>query len=249
MDDDTSLTLSHMLQEHTGEVFQGGKMSMCVVGERTNVNFKSRIAHAKAFDNKLTVYLGDGFKNTQGKEIDGVLAICTTAGHIASTPSSQSIVHLKPYGAADTMESLTNDQYVEAIEAGMLLISKDAEGNVWYDSGVNTLGTLAENEDLGWKKIRRVKTRLEIMDRLDRAISPRVGRINTDNDGIAEVIQTGQGVLGDMVNELKLAAGAAITEDTDNPRTTDSAWFVIEAFDIDSLEKIYLNYRFRYQNA
>lgn len=249
VDDDSSLTLSHMLQEHTNEVFQGGKMSICVVGDKTGLSFKTRCANAKSFDNKLTVYLGDGFKNAQGKEIDGVLAICTAAGHIASTPASQSIVHLKPYGAVDTMESLTNDQYVEAIESGMLLISKDSEGNVWYDSGVNTLGTLADNEDLGWKKIRRVKTRLEIMDRLDRAISPRVGRINTDNDGVAEVVQTGQGVLGDMVNELKLAAGAAFFEDTENPRTADSAWFVIEAYDIDSLEKIYLNYRFRYQNA
>lgn len=249
VDDDTNLTLSHMLQEHTGEVFQGGKMSMCVVGEKTGVNFKTRVAHAKSFDSKLTVYLGNGYKNAQGKEIDGMLAICTAAGNIASTPASQSIVHLKPYGAVDTMESLSYDQYVEAIEAGMLLISKDSEGNVWYDSGVNTLNTLAENEDLGWKKIRRVKTRLEIMDRLDRAISPRVGRLNTDNDGVAEVIQTGQGVLNDMVNELKLAAGATIYEDTENPRTTDSAWFAIEAYDIDSLEKIYLHYKFRYQNT
>ena len=50
--------------------------------------------------------------------------------------------------------------------------------------------------------------------------------------------------------EGKLFPGATFTQDTENPVSGDSAWFIIQADDIDSLEKIYLQYQFRYsQNA
>ena len=102
-------------------------------------------------------------------------------------------------------------------------------------------------QDKGWKKIRRVKVRFELIDRLDRALSPKVGKISADSDGISDVVQTGQRILDVMANnEGKLQAGATFREDADMPPTTDSAWFVIQADDIDSLEKIYLQYRFRY---
>jgi hypothetical protein len=53
-----------------------------------------------------------------------------------------------------------------------------------------------------------------------------------------------------MVSEGKLASGAKFVEDTANPASGDSAWFVVQADDIDSLEKIYLQYQFRYsQNS
>lgn len=248
VDDDTNLTLSKLLQAYVAGAYEGGKLAMAIVGEKTGVNFKSRISHAKSFDDEKVVFVGNGYKNSRGEEIDGYKAICVTAGVVAAKPASAGIVHTVPHDAVDTMESLTNDQYVEAIENGMLLISKDSQGNVWYDSGVNTLNSLQDNQDMGWKKIRRVKTRFEIMDRIDRAVSPRIGRINTDNDGVAEVIQTAQGILNEMVNELKLYAGAEIFEDAETPRTSDSAWFIIDANDVDSLEKIYLHYKFRYQN-
>ena len=50
-------------------------------------------------------------------------------------------------------------------------------------------------------------------------------------------------------NEGKLQAGATFLEDRNMPYTTDSAWFVIEADDVDSLEKIYLEYQFRYSQS
>ena len=128
----------------------------------------------------------------------------------------------------------------------MLMLSLSPDGQIWYDSGVNTLVTPADDQDNGWKKIRRVKTRFEIIDRLDRALAPKVGRVPASNDGIADVIQTGQRVLDMMVNEGKLMSGASFIEDPNNPYTGDSAWFIIQVDDIDSLEKIYLEYQFRY---
>ena len=52
------------------------------------------------------------------------------------------------------------------------------------------------------------------------------------------------GLLKDMAREKKILDGATFTLDAENPKTSDSAWFVVEADDIDSLEKIYLHYRF-----
>ena len=49
-----------------------------------------------------------------------------------------------------------------------------------------------------------------------------------------------------MIAEKKLALGSIMTEDSANPAKGDSAWFVIAVDDIDSIEKIYLTYRFRF---
>ena len=49
-----------------------------------------------------------------------------------------------------------------------------------------------------------------------------------------------------MKNEKKLLDGYTVELDEANPPQGDSAWFVIQADDIDSLEKAYFIYGFRY---
>ena len=86
-----------------------------------------------------------------------------------------------------------------------------------------------------------------MIDRLDRVLMPKVGRVSADTDGVADVIQAGQRILDAMANnEGKLFPGAKFVEDPTRPFEGDSAWFIIQADDIDSLEKIYLQYQFRY---
>ena len=131
----------------------------------------------------------------------------------------------------------------------MLMLSIGPNGQIWFDAGVNTLVDPASNEDDGWKKIKRTKVRIELMDRLDRVIAPLAGKVNCDADGIGAIIQVGMGVINEMVAERKLAEGASIIEDPDHEYSGDSAWFLIAADDIDSLEKIYLHYQFRYSQA
>ena len=128
----------------------------------------------------------------------------------------------------------------------MLAISMDASDTVQLDAGVTTLITPGENDDDGWKHIRRLVTRNESMDRVDRALSPLVGKVNCDKDGIAIAIQAAQKVLDAMVGEKKLADGASFYVDPDKPAKVDSAYFIIDEDDIDSLEKVYLHYRFRF---
>ena len=210
------------------------------------MDFETRCAHAKAFNDCKVVYLGGGWMSGTVSK-DGVMAICYTAGVIASTPANAGITHTVVNGATDLCESLTYSQYEQAIESGMLMLSMSPDGSIWYDSAVTTLIS-PENgtQDEGWKKIRRTKTRFEMFDRLDRALAPKVGRVSADTDGVADVIQTGQRVLTAMVAERKLMAGATFCEDPANPHTGDSAWFLIQSDDIDSLEKIYEHFQFRY---
>lgn len=245
--DDPDMTLSLLLQTYLANAYKLGKLGIAVVGDKTTVDFETRMAHAKAFNDCKVVYLGGGWiSGTESK--DGVMAICYTAGVIAATPSNQGIVHTVINGATDLCESLTNAQYVDAINSGMLMVSRSSDGSIWYDSGINTLITPDEKtQDFGWKKIRRVKVRFELIDRLDRTMAPKVGKVTAGTDGIADIVQAGQRVLDTMVNsEGKLQRGAQFIEDKGNPATGDSAWFIIQVDDMDSLEKIYLHYQFRY---
>lgn len=250
VDDDEDMTLSLMLQEYKNAAYEMGKLGIAVVGEKTTVLFENRLAHAKAFNDYKVVYLGGGWMNGT-VNMDGVMGICYTAGVIAATPSNKGITHTVIDGT-ELLENLTYYQYEDAITSGMLMVSMSADGEIWYDAGINTfLSPIDSINDEGWKKIRRVKVRFEMFDRLDRALTPKVGRVSADSDGVADVIQTGQRILDAMADdEHKLAAGPSFSEDPDNPFEADSAWFIIQADDLDSLEKIYLRYQFRYsQNS
>ena len=251
VDDDEDMTLSLLLQSYLANAYKLGKLGMAIVGEKTSVPFETRCAHATDFNDAKVVYLGGGWMSG-AENMDGALAICYTAGVIASTPSNQGIVHSVINGATELCESVTFSQYEQAIEAGMLMVSMSNDGTIWYDTGINTLITPESGtQDEGWKKIRRVKVRFELIDRLDRALNPKVGRVSANSDGIADIIQTGQRVLNQMANtEGKLAPGATFSADPGNPANADSAYFIIQADDVDSLEMIYLTYQFRYsQNS
>jgi len=242
VDDDESLSKTLLLQEYLDNAHQFGKLAIAVVGEKAGIPFENRMKNARALNDEKMVYLGSGWTTTAG-DMDGVLAICRTAGLISATPANQGIVHTVISGATGLLESLTYAQYEQAIQNGMLLPSMSSDGSIWYDSGINTLVKLGDNQDEGWKKIRRTKTRFEMFDRMDRALLPKVGRVNCDSDGIGDVIQTGNRVLTAMADERKILPGAKFAVES---YAADSAWFTIQADDIDSLEKIYLHYQFRF---
>ncbi len=250
VDEDENMTLGLLLQAYLSSAYTLGKQAIAVIGEKTSVEFETRLSHAKSINDAKVVYLGGGYK-VGSTTRDGALAICYTAGLIAATPANRGITHTVVSGATDLCENLTNSQYEDAINAGMLMLSRSTDGSIWYDSAITTLTVPEEGtQDDGWKKIRRVKTRFELIDRIDRSLAPKVGKVSADTDGIADIVQTGQRVLDAMIGEGKLMSGGSFVEDPDNPFSGDSGWFIIRADDIDSLEKIYLQYQFRYsQNS
>lgn len=246
---DTCDTSVHALvKAYLDRIFNEGALGVCALGEPTTVAFDTRCEHAKAFDSEKIIYLGSGYEDVAGNKVDGYLAIAKQAGIIGSMASNESATHTVISGAVNTLEVLKNSQYEKAIESGMLLLSPNETGQVWFDSGINTLITLAENQDEGWKKVKRTSVRFEIFDRIDRVVNPLVGKVNCDNVGIGDIITAAQSILDAMASdtENKLQKGATFAEDTSIKRGPDYAYFVIDADDIDSLEKIYLRYMFRF---
>jgi hypothetical protein len=244
---DTNDPAAHiMTQAYLNRVYQGGKFVMGVIGEGSDVSFDDRLKRASSFNDYQIVYVGTGYIDTLGNTNEGYLAAARISGLIAGTPSNASITRLGINGAVELSENLTNFQFEQAILAGMLTFSTSSANTVWVESGVNTLVLPASNQDAGWKKIKRVKVRFELMQRLNDSIEPLIGRIDNDPDGRMTVIQTGNGVCNAMMAERKLLAGAHCVVDPDNNPVGDSAWFLVFADDIDALEKMYFTFKFRF---
>ena len=243
---DTSYTA--LLRAYIDNVMEAGKKTIAVIGVQRGtggMSFSDVLAYSRTVNNPFIVVLGDTYTDADGDTVDYALAAARTLAAICAQPSSQAITHQTVTGAAGLRQDYTDYEYTQAIEAGVLMLSKSPDGAVWYDSGVNTLTSLASNQDEGWKKIRRTRTRLELWDRLDRTLDPLVGQITNDDIGVANVIQLGQRVIDAMISERKLIEGT-FELDEDKGYDADYAYFRVAVQDADSLEFIYQTYRFTY---
>ena len=244
--DTDDLAVKMMTQIFLNRAYQGGKFVMGVIGQGQDTEFETRLAQASAFNDYQIVYVGNGYTDMFGNDNEGYLAAARVSGMIAGTPSSESITHLPVSGSVDLTEAFTNNQYERAILGGMLTFSKSAGNLVWVEQGINSLANPGTNDDAGWKKIKRVKVRFELMQRIADTVELLVGRINNDNDGRMNVVQASNNVCNVMVAERKLLPGAYCVVDPDFIPQGDSAWFAVYADDIDSLEKLYFTFRFRF---
>lgn len=244
--DTVDTQIQSVMQLFLNRIYNGGKFCMGVIGEPASVDFDTRLRHASAYNDYQIVYVGNGFTDISGNVYEGYMAAARIAGLIAGTPSNESITHAAITEAVELTEMLTNNQHERAIKAGALMFSVSAADTVWVEQGINTLVLPTAKEDDGWKKIKRVKVRFELFQRLNDTVEVLIGRINNDPDGRATVIQVSNGVCQTMVSEKKLLAGAHVELDTDNPPEGDSAWFLVYADDIDALEKMYYAFKFRF---
>ncbi|MBQ2633203.1 MAG: phage tail sheath subtilisin-like domain-containing protein [Oscillospiraceae bacterium] len=244
--DTEDASVQGMMQLFLNRIYQGGRCCMGVVGCPTTAAFATRLVNAAAFNDYQVVYVGNGFVGTDGIVYEGYRAAARVAGMIAGTPGNESVTHAAVSGAASLSEALSNAQIIQALKSGMLVFSASAAGAVWVEQGINTLVSPGQNDDEGWKKIKRVKVRFELFQRLNDSAEALVGRVNNDPDGRATVIQVSNGVCNAMIAEKKLLAGARVEEDADNPPQGDSAWFTVYADDADSMEKLYFTFKFRF---
>lgn len=236
-----------LAKAYMDRLHDNGSIGVCTLGESCASSMATRKSNAKSYNAPYIIYCGSGYVDTAGNKVDGYLSVAVQAGIIGSKDSAQSIVHTQISDAESLMEKLTDAQYIDAIKSGLLLLSEGPEGQVWFDSGVNTYTVLAENDDEGWKKIKRTAVRYEVFDRIDRQLAPLVGKIPCDNEGVNNVIQQAKKVLAVMQQERKILDTYDFYEDTENPHAADHAHFIVVIDDVDSLEKIYLLYKFRYE--
>lgn len=245
---DSEDTAVHALvRAFVDRIYVAGAYPMAVLGiskSTTNTLAARMTAAASHNDEKVMFALNSGL-DSEGNPIAGYRNAARLGGIIAAVPSNQSVTHYVVSGYTGLAESLTNTQIESALTGGCLVLSMNASGQVWIEQGINTLITPDGDHDPGWKKIRRVKTRFELMQRIGDTVAPLVGKVNNDTDGRNAVIAAGQGIIDTMIAEKKLSDGIMV-EDEANPAKGDSAWFVIAVDDIDSIEKFYLTYRFEF---
>src|SRR5699024_11125493 len=115
------------------------------------------------------------------------------------------------------------------------------------DYAVNTLQQEDETFDLGWRSLRRLRTRYELVDRITYEIADTLSRgAGTSGIDLHQVITLGNRVIKDMMAEGGLKSGEMILDPTREPEG-DSAWFTFEGLhDLDGLNKVYVHFPLRY---
>ncbi len=243
---DTEDTEIHMLlHSFINRIFDAGSLCQAVVAEKHTVDLDVREAHAASFNDEKMHYVLNAHIDEQGTEIDGYQTAARIAGMIGAAASNSSLTHTVVNGFSEIKEQLTNTEIVEAEKRGCLVLSYNRAKQVWIDNAVNTLVVPAGNQDDGWKKIRRVKTRFELIRRISAVTENLAGKIDNDANGRATVISQVQGVGDSMREEGKLVA-CAVTGNSTYEADSDSAWFDVNVVDKDSMEHIYLTFLFRF---
>ena len=226
-------------------VFNAGILAMAVVAEKYTVELDTRKAHAAAFNDCNMHYVLNAHISEQGTEIDGYQTAARFAGLIGACASNSSLTHTVINGFTEILERLTNSQIIDAEKKGCLVLTYNSQKQVWIDNAINTLITPADNQDDGWKKIRRTKTRYELIRRMNVTSDNLVGKVDNDKNGRATVISQLQAVGNSMVSEGKLTS-CTVAESSVYTADGDSAWFEISVIDKDSMEHIYLTYKFQF---
>lgn len=234
-----------LLQAFVSRIFEAASLAQAVVAEKRTVELETRMAHAAAFNDEKMNYVLNAHINEQGTEIDGYQTAARIAGMIGAASSNSSLTHTVVNGFTEILERLTNTQIVAAEKKGCIVFTYNKQKQVWIDNAINTLITPKNNQDEGWKKIRRVKTRFELINRTNTVTDELVGKVDNDANGRSTVISQIQSELDAMVEEKKLTYGK-VTESTVYKADGDSAWFDIEVVDKDSMEHIYLTFRFQF---
>lgn len=246
---DTEDTAVHaLLAAYLDRIYDAGQFGIGVVAEKTTKDLEERMTAAAGFDAENIVYVLNSKVSTNDATLEGYQTAALIAGLIAATPSNQSITHTVIDRYVTLGELLTNTQVEKAEQSGCLVLSVSPDDKVWVDSGINTLIHPAENKDAGWKKIRRVKTRYELLYRCNAQADALVGKVDNDVNGRATIIGKLQKICNDMVQEGKLVQ-ATVAEDTTYTADTDNCYFVIDVIDKDSAEHIYLFYKFRFSTV
>lgn len=240
-----------LLAAFVNRIFETGLLAQAVVAEKHTTDLEVRQGHAAGFNNEkmnyvLNAHMKELGMDGQEREIDGYQTAARLAGMIGAVPSNQSLTHSVVGSFTEMLEKLTNTQMIQAEkEKGCIVFSYSKEKKVWIDSAINTLITPSENQDNGWKKIRRVKTRFELMRRINAAVDALVGKVDNDKNGRSTIVSRIQDIGKSMVEESKLNALEA-SESSAYPADVDSAWFDINVIDKDSMERIYLTYTFQF---
>lgn len=234
-----------LLAQFLDRISDAGQFAQGVVAETSSVNLETRVEHAESFDDNKMIYVLNAKVVDDGKVIDGYQTAARIAGMVAGYPCNVSLTHKILTKVTELKENLTPTQMEKYEARGCFILSYNQEKEVWVDNAINTLIHLKEEQDKGWKKIRRTKTRQELMRRLLTKADELVGNVDCDTNGIATIIMQLNTVALTMVKEGKILS-CKITENTKIPAEGDSVWFDLDVIDKDSTEHMYFDFMFRF---
>lgn len=241
--EDTSVHL--LLAGFVDRIFESGNLTQAVVAEKSSIDLEERMASAAAFNNEKINYVLNSKVDVSGETLEGYQTAARIAGMISSVSSRLSLTHKVVPGFTDLYERLTNTNVIKAEKNGCIVLTMNTKNQVWIDSAINTLITPPDNKDSGWKKIRRTKTRFELLRRCNQVTDEIVGKVDNDSNGRKTIIGQLLEVGSDMIAEGKLVSFNA-TESDLYVSDGDSCWFNLDVIDKDSAEHIYLFYNFQF---
>jgi len=243
---DTEEPAVHMLlQAFLNRIFENGSLAQAVIAEKDSLDIKIRENRAASYNDEKMNYVLNPKVDVQGTVMDGYQTAARIAGMIGAVASNQSLTHTVLKDCTNVLERLTPSQMTKAETMGCIVLSMNPVKQVWIDNAINTLITPAENQDKGWKKIRRVKTRFEMLRRCNQTTDNLVGKVDNDSNGRKTIISNLNAVGSDMISEGKLKyfnAAESYMFESDG----DSCWFQIDVVDKDSAEHIYAMYKFQF---
>lgn len=243
--DTGDLAVHSLLARFLDRIYQSGQFAQGIAAENNNIDLTERMKHAAAFNSEKMVYLLNDEMETGNGVLKGYQTAARISGMIAACEANRSLTHTVLNGVTKLKERLTPSEMTKAETMGCLVLSVNPSGQIWIDNAINTLVTPADQQDEGWKKIRRTKTRYELLRRANTQAEGLIGKVDNDKNGRATIISQIQGIGDAMVTEGKLIS-CKVTESTEKPAEGDSAWFVIQCVDKDSAEHIYLTYNFQF---
>ena len=247
--DTSDYSVITLLNAHLSTMLSAGSNVIAVVAEKKETDLDERIKHAAACNLSNMVYvvnanLEHGLYGT----IDGHMTAAKICGMVSGTSCKYSLTHTVLSGITELNERLKDGEINKAEQSGCLVLSNNSARQVWIDCAINTLVTPAPNQDAGWKKIRRTKTRFELLTRANNTIDEYVGQVDNEPTGRIAIKDAIESVGIAMITEQKLSS-ITVSEDATHPAEGDSCWFIINAIDKDSAEHIYLRYLFRFSTG
>lgn len=234
-----------LLTAYADRIYDAGSLVQVVLAEKKSVQLAERMEHAVAFDNERVCYVLNASGYCSGQYLEGYQIAARISGMLAGTPANVSLTRKVLSNFTELGETLTNTQIIQAEQNGCLVLAYKKSGQVIIDNAINTLINPNSDQDEGWKKLRRVKTRFELIRRANEAAEEKSGDVDNDQNGRLTIIAAMQ-VVGDaMIREGKLTY-CNISESTEETADGSSTWFVLDVIDKESAEHIYLLYKFRY---
>lgn len=243
--DTEDMAVHALVYSFLNRIFENGSLAQAVIAEKSSTDLGLRQSRAAAYNDEKMVYVLNSRVDAGGEVLEGYQTAARIAGMVGAVPSSSSLTHTVISGFTDLLERLTPTQITKAEQKGCLVLSANSSGQIWVDSAINTLVTPAENQDKGWKKIRRVKTRFELLRRCNDVTDNLVGKVDNDSNGRKTIISQLNDVCYDMQKEGKLNS-YKVAESELYKADGDSAWFTVDVVDKDSAEHIYTTFGFQF---